>query len=241
MIRNDPQPFLDLASAWVAGVAGLFLIIGAGGVLTPTSPTIHFASGDRAALEPTQVEEVFSAPADAPNTASPQEPETAPAPPDVAIPPLPEITPPLQPPEMLEIQAVDPVTIVNPQPRPRETPPENPPPKPVAKPSATPVPPGVRSQGAASGVGQPQPFSAAGGGRFPAPNYPSSARSGRMEGTVVLLVNVESSGVPTSVEIRTSSGHTLLDTAARDHLRRNWRWPSGETRLYVVPIKFVLK
>ena len=61
------------------------------------------------------------------------------------------------------------------------------------------------------------------------------------DGTVVLLVTVESSGVPSSVEIRTSSGHTLLDTAARDHLRRNWRWPSGESRLFIVPIKFVLQ
>ena len=83
--------------------------------------------------------------------------------------------------------------------------------------------------------------SAAGGGRFPSPSYPSAARSARIDGTVVLLVTVESSGVPSSVEIRTSSGHTLLDTAARDHLRRNWRWPSGESRLFIVPIKFVLQ
>jgi hypothetical protein len=24
-------------------------------------------------------------------------------------------------------------------------------------------------------------------------------------------------------------------------LRRNWRWPSGESRLFIVPIKFVLQ
>jgi TonB family protein len=57
----------------------------------------------------------------------------------------------------------------------------------------------------------------------------------------LLLVTVESSGTPSGVEVRTSSGHAILDNAARDHLRRNWRWPSGESRLFLVPIKFVLK
>jgi protein TonB len=91
------------------------------------------------------------------------------------------------------------------------------------------------------GGSQAVPFSGVGGGSFPAPAYPSSARAARVQGTVVLLVTVESSGVPSVVEIRTSSGHSMLDTAARDHLRRNWRWPSGEARLFLVPIKFVLQ
>jgi TonB family protein len=56
-----------------------------------------------------------------------------------------------------------------------------------------------------------------------------------------LRVSVEASGGPSSVEIRTSSGHAMLDNAARDHVRRNWRWPQGESRLFLVPIKFVLQ
>jgi TonB family protein len=241
MIRNDPQPLLDLASAWIAGVAGLFLLIGAGGALSPTSPALHFSAGDRSAAEPSRVEEVFSAPPEPSAPSTPEDAEAVPAPPDIAIPPLPEITAPLQPPEMLEIQAIEPIPEQKPPARPHEKTLENPEPKPPSKRSSAPAGAAGRTQAGNPGEGQPLPFSTAGGGRFPAPAYPSSARSGRMEGTVVLLVHVEASGVPTAVEIRSSSGHTLLDTAARDHLRRNWRWPSGETRLYLVPIKFVLK
>ncbi|MEY5026120.1 MAG: TonB family protein [Verrucomicrobiota bacterium] len=252
MIRARTQSPLDLASAWVAGVSGLFLVIGLAGAWTPLSPPLRLAFGQAASSPLVPVEE-FVAPADEP-AAEPSEPNEPQRPPsaEVVIPALPVLTPPLHPPEMLEVPPLEALS---------ERPPAPPQPASPAKPETAPeplrkpAPPSSsapsrtaaaparkgRSGGAPGGASEPVPFSAAGGGTFPAPAYPSSARSALLEGTVVLLVTVESSGVPTSVDIRTSSGHTILDTAARDHLRRNWRWPSGPARLFLVPIKFVLR
>jgi protein TonB len=56
-----------------------------------------------------------------------------------------------------------------------------------------------------------------------------------------LLVTVEASGLPGAVSVSSSSGHAILDSAARDHVQRRWRWPSGEVRRYIVPIRFVLQ
>jgi protein TonB len=257
MIRNPPQAFLDLASAWVAGVAGLFLCVGVGGSFTPVAPPIRISFGEPASSTLVQVQE-FLAPAEEATT-EPQSTEEIQSPPpvEISIPQTAVVTPPLQPPEMVEIQALETLVERPPvQPPPEAQPPVPvPAPAPVAEPkpktapaaanvpaktSPSPARPG-RPGGAPGGASQPVPFSAVGGGRFPAPAYPSAARSARIDGTVVLLVTVESSGVPSSVEIRTSSGHTMLDAAARDHLRRNWRWPAGESRLFLVPIKFVLQ
>jgi protein TonB len=256
MIRNPPQAFLDLASAWVAGVAGLFLCVGVGGSLTPVAPPIRLSFGQPASSFLVQVQEFFLAPVEE-ATAEPQFTETFQTTQtvEISIPETAVFTPPLQPPEMAELQALEPLA----EPPASKPPAENRPPAPVPAPVAEPKPkspsavanisvktssaPGgpVRPGGATGGTSQPVPFSAVGGGRFPAPAYPSAARSARIDGTVVLLVTVESSGVPSSVEIRNSSGHTMLDVAARDHLRRNWRWPAGEPRLFLVPIKFVLQ
>jgi protein TonB len=52
---------------------------------------------------------------------------------------------------------------------------------------------------------------------------------------------VEVSGLPGSVSVMASSGHSELDRAAQDHVRRRWRWPAGETRRYIVPVRFVLR
>jgi TonB family protein len=256
MIRTARQSSMDLLSAWVAGVALLFLVIGMAGSLTPISPPIRLSFGEHAAEAPVQVQEFLPPGEEAASQAPTAEPAETPPPVEIAIPPLPNITPPLQPPEMTELQV--PETLVDPPPvqRPPEPQPPVPPPpaetksKPAAAPAAPSAPSATKSAaspgragkaGGTPGAAQPVPFSAAGGGSFPSPSYPSAARSARLEGTVVLLVTVESSGTPSSVEIRTSSGHVMLDNAARDHLRRNWRWPSGESRLFLVPIKFVLK
>jgi protein TonB len=255
MIRNTPHPPLALASAWVSGVAGLFLLVGIGGSLTPVTPPLLLSLGEAASSPLVQVQEFFAPPEEtSPEPPAAEAPQTPP-PVEVSIPQVPVLTPPLQPPEMVELQAAEPL----PEPPPVQPPQEPPPPKPApaepepkTKPAPAPASPTAASKaspsaarparaGGTPGGSQPVPFSAAGGGRFPAPSYPSAARSARIDGTVVLLVTVESSGVPSSVEIRTSSGHAMLDTAARDHLRRNWRWPAGEARLFIVPIKFVLQ
>lgn len=56
-----------------------------------------------------------------------------------------------------------------------------------------------------------------------------------------LLVTVESSGVPSSVAVQSSSGFSSLDNAARDQVSRRWRWPAGNVRRFIVPVRFVLQ
>lgn len=50
----------------------------------------------------------------------------------------------------------------------------------------------------------------------PIPRYPQRARQRGWQGRVVLRVTVDAHGRPTAVDIRETSGHTVLDTAARD-------------------------
>jgi protein TonB len=52
------------------------------------------------------------------------------------------------------------------------------------------------------------------------PMYPPASLRAREQGTVLLRVLVDPSGVPQRVEIARSSGHTRLDTAARDSVSR---------------------
>ncbi len=48
----------------------------------------------------------------------------------------------------------------------------------------------------------------------PLPGYPRSALQRRMQGTVVVIIQVSAQGVPQSAKIARSSGHKLLDSAA---------------------------
>ncbi len=161
--------------------------------------------------------------------------EEAPPEEDVEIPPLPEFAAVLTPaevPDLLEL----------------ETPP---PPKPAAAPSPKPKTEPRRSHksssaehsvaGGGGNGGSPTVMSGIGGGRFPAPSYPSAARALRQQGMVRLLITVETNGLPTSVDVLSSSGFGSLDSAALDQVRRRWRWPSGAERRYIAPIRFELR
>ncbi len=53
-----------------------------------------------------------------------------------------------------------------------------------------------------------------------APSYPEAARQEEQEGRVVLLVQVDSSGKASRIRISDSSGHPLLDEAAREAVGR---------------------
>ena len=80
----------------------------------------------------------------------------------------------------------------------------------------------------------------------PAPAYPSIARRMGEQGRVLLRVYVEASGLPASVEVRTSSGSERLDAAALEAVRR-WKFVparQGERAVaayVVVPIVFSLR
>jgi protein TonB len=78
------------------------------------------------------------------------------------------------------------------------------------------------------------------------PRYPPAALSRRLEGEVELLILVGIDGRPESVTVTRSSGHTLLDRAAREHVLRRWTFePSLRNGIAVpayarVPVRFTL-
>ncbi len=80
----------------------------------------------------------------------------------------------------------------------------------------------------------------------PAPHYPALSRRMGEEGRVVLRVFVNQQGVPTQVELRTSSGFSRLDSVALETVRQ-WKFiPArrGEQPIsawVLVPISFSLR
>jgi protein TonB len=227
MIIPPKQPTGYLATAWVGGIALAVLIVGVYGAAQPLLPRIDDTTathdpGDEVLLEQ------FDPP---PANAMEKPPETKPMEePDIEIPPLPAIMPPLTPPEMVELKPLQ----------------EPPPPRPTPRH----MPPKVKAESESKHAPAPRPsndggeittFTGGGSGRFPSPAYPATARAARQEGSVHLLVTVEADGVPSSVIIQSSSGSVMLDDAARDQISRRWRWPAGAVRHYVVPVRFILK
>lgn len=80
----------------------------------------------------------------------------------------------------------------------------------------------------------------------PAPSYPALSRRMGEQGRVMLRVFVEADGLPSKLELRTSSGLERLDQAALDAVRR-WKFvpaKQGDQAVaawVVVPILFNLK
>lgn len=228
MIVAPQRPQRSFASAWVAGITLAMLLVGLQGAVQPLLPKPEGTlakpdPGDEIPLAP------FIPPASDDSRVS--EPPAV-EPPDLEIPPLPAIQTPLKPPEMVELTPLeDP-----PPPVPMRTPPPKPEPKKEAKPT-----PSTGTPARTSGSGSATLFTGGGGGRFPSPNYPAQARANKVQGTVRLLVTVEANGVPSSVTVQSSSGSEALDTAARDQVSRRWRWPAGELRRYVVPVRFEIQ
>jgi len=62
-----------------------------------------------------------------------------------------------------------------------------------------------------------------------------------MQGSVVLDIVVETNGLPANVEIKKSSGFSVLDRNARDTVKNKWRWPPGETRYYYWEFEYRLR
>lgn len=73
----------------------------------------------------------------------------------------------------------------------------------------------------------------------PAPLYPPLARRMGEEGRVMLRVYVEASGLPSKVEIRTSSGSERLDQAAVDAVKR-WKFAPARQGDHAVPASVVV-
>ena len=229
MVVPTKQPRGYLATAWIAGIALAMVIAGAFGAVQPLLPPVSDAA---ARFDPG--DEVLLEQFDPPSVAAEEEPGEPPRlkQPVIEIPPLPVIHAPLIPTEMVELTPLE----------------EALPPAPVvkhvrAKPPAEPSRTNASGSGtrAAGGPGAPTTFTRGGGGRFPSPVYPASARANREQGTVRILVTVEANGLPSSATILSSSGSASLDNAARDQISRRWRWPAGEVRRYIVPVRFVIE
>ena len=229
MIAPPQDCNAHLASAWTTGIALVFLGIGMHGAATPlmpegAAPVTQMVPGAEVLLEEFTPPAAFTADQARPESEEPVE--------QIEIPPLPEITAPLTPPEMAELTPLEPIIE-------KTTPPVVKPPgaKPEERRPAT----QPRPESTPGGGGAPAMFTGGGSGRFSPPYYPASARSAGLQGSLRLLVTVEASGLPSAVTVTASSGHAILDSAARDHVQRRWRWPAGEVRRYIVPIRFVLQ
>lgn len=70
------------------------------------------------------------------------------------------------------------------------------------------------------------------GGYYPQPDYPLAARrQGQvMQGVGMLYIKVDESGTVSSVEVKKSSGYSILDRAAERVVREGWRFPPGANR-----------
>jgi protein TonB len=74
------------------------------------------------------------------------------------------------------------------------------------------------------------------GGSYPDPDYPRLAQERRQHGSVTLYLVVNSNGIPTTVEVKDSSGYPLLDKAALTGVKNRWRFPPGEVRYHTVQV-----
>jgi TonB family protein len=68
------------------------------------------------------------------------------------------------------------------------------------------------------------------------PPYPQMSVMTKEEGAVMLMVHIDAGGVPTAVEVDTSSGSVRLDEAARDHVKAVWRWSPMIKNCVPVPV-----
>jgi len=100
------------------------------------------------------------------------------------------------------------------------------PPPPVDRPPARPV--------------QFNPHTA-GEGYFADPQYPAVALRDHYEGTVIIEIAVDAAGTTTEAKVFKSSGFPVLDEAALEVVKKRWRFPPGQPRLYHWPCTFKMQ
>ena len=79
-----------------------------------------------------------------------------------------------------------------------------------------------------------------GEGRQPAPVYPREAVTAGEQGAVGVRFDVAADGRVLSVRVTSPSRWPLLNRAAADVVREQWRFPSGSPRIYDITIRFQL-
>lgn len=80
------------------------------------------------------------------------------------------------------------------------------------------------------------------GGDRPQPPYPEMALKFGQQGTVVLLLTVNDSGLVESAEIKETSGSPILDRSALEFVKRHWIVPPGKSgRVFEATISYQIK
>jgi TonB family protein len=80
------------------------------------------------------------------------------------------------------------------------------------------------------------------GGERPTPPYPKIALEEHQEGSVLLSITVNESGIIEGVEVMKSSGSALLDRSALEYVKKHWIIPPvAGSRLYETTISFRLR
>lgn len=80
-------------------------------------------------------------------------------------------------------------------------------------------------------------------GSRPQPPYPKLALEQGEQGAVVLMMSADSAGNIVSVQIKRSSGFTILDRATEDFIKRHWMLPAGASanQLFETAITYKLQ
>lgn len=81
--------------------------------------------------------------------------------------------------------------------------------------------------------------------REPAPRYPRAARQARLQGKVLLWVQIDEEGKPQQVRVHQSSGHEQLDREGREAVARALFKPYSrngrpQAATFIYPVDFVL-
>lgn len=81
--------------------------------------------------------------------------------------------------------------------------------------------------------------------REPAPRYPRAARQARLQGKVLLWVQIDAEGRPQQVRVHQSSGHEQLDREGREAVARALFKPYSrngrpQAATFIFPVDFVL-
>jgi protein TonB len=135
-------------------------------------------------------------------------------------------------------QIIEPIKMVEVKPKPQPKPkPPAPKPRPVAVASI-----GTGTAGGATGAGQGMRTGGYGSrGKFPAPPYPSWARSKGVAGSVTVAIVTDAAGTVTAARVLATSGNTELDSYTCSWIERRWRFPAGAPMTRRQPVYFRLR
>jgi protein TonB len=115
------------------------------------------------------------------------------------------------------------------------------PPKPKPIPTPVPVVPHAVTPSGPPKYAATKPV--VGNSDFPKPLYPYEAKKRRIQGTVTLLINWDSSGAVVDATVSQGSGYGILDTNARDWVRKHWFFghaSPGRSGSAEVPVRYEL-